>query len=238
MTDFDRLLADLRRVADAHGPALVRAAHGDLLQSIADTARHLLSAAACSLALVDGEDLVYEVASGEGADNVLGQRLPLGRGVGGWVAVSGQPMAVSDVQRDPRFAGDFAASTAYVPRSLLAVPLQTPRQVVGVLTVLDGSPDATMDLLTRFADQAAAAIETAQSFARLGELLLSSAASATDGDLADALRRTALLPAVPGSDADLELARQVLAVAAGTERDKALAADLLRVLVERSAAAS
>lgn len=231
MTDLDRLLLDLRQVADTHGPALVHAAHGELLQSVADTARHLLSAAACSLALVEDDTLVYHVASGEGAEDVLGLRLPLGRGIGGWVAVSGQPMAVSDVQRDPRFARDFAESTGYMPTSLLAVPLQTERRVVGVLTVLDAERDATMDLLTRFANQAAVAIESAQSFGQLGQLLLGSAASAADGQLAAALRRAADAYPIAGSDVDLDLARQVMAVAAGTERDKVLAADLLRAVL-------
>lgn len=229
--DFDRLLRDLRRLADVHGPALARAGHGELLQSIADTARHLLGAAACSLALVDEDHLVYEVASGEGAQDVVGTRLPVGQGVGGWVAVSGQPMAVSDVQRDPRFARDFAERTGYVPRSLLAVPLQTSRRVVGVLTVLDGATDATMDLLSAFADQAAIAIETAQSFADLGRLLLGSAADAAEGDLADALRSAAADASGSSQDVDRALATQVLAVAAGSEREKALAADLLAAVL-------
>ena len=46
---------------------------------------------------------------------MLGVRLPLGRGIAGWVVTSGQAIAVSDVHRDQRFDAETAASTGYVP---------------------------------------------------------------------------------------------------------------------------
>jgi GAF domain-containing protein len=51
--------------------------------------------------------------------------------------VSGQPLAVSDLATDKRFAQDVAESTAYVPQTLLAAPIMGPEGVLGVLSVLD-----------------------------------------------------------------------------------------------------
>jgi GAF domain-containing protein len=109
------------------------------LQQVVDEARAAFGAAACSVAVLDEDEgeLVYRAASGTGADAIVGVRLPVTRGVAGWVAVSGQPLAVSDLRTDRRFAQDVAESTAYVPQTLLAAPLMGPEGVVGVLSVLD-----------------------------------------------------------------------------------------------------
>jgi signal transduction protein with GAF and PtsI domain len=106
--------------------------------------RMLFGAAACSVALVDqvGDHLVYTAASGEGSDAIVGVVLPVGRGIAGWSAMSGQPIAIADVRDDPRFARDVAEATSYVPSSLMAAPLFRPDgEVLGVLSVLDPSVD-------------------------------------------------------------------------------------------------
>lgn len=235
MADVDRLLTELRRVADGVGPALLQAGQGELLQSVADTARHLLRAAACSLALLDEdqEELVYHVASGQGAEEVVGLRLPLDRGIAGWVAVSGQPLAVSDVRQDPRFARDFGEATGYVPTSLLALPMQTERRLVGVLTVLDAAEQDGMELLSAFAQQAALAIEAGQALARVGRLLLTTAADAADGDLAAALRRAAA--ADSGESGEDGFTAHVLALGAASDPDRRLATALLAAVLDHSA---
>src|SRR3712207_8542927 len=50
------------------------------------------SAAACSCALAseDGTELEFVAADGAGADQIRGVRLPAGRGIAGFVALSGQ----------------------------------------------------------------------------------------------------------------------------------------------------
>lgn len=109
------------------------------LQQLLNEARGAFGAAACSFAALDEEEgeLSYEVASGIGADAIVGVRLPITRGVAGWVAVSAQPLAVSDLRSDPRFAADVAESTRYIPRALLGVPVVGPYGVLGVLSILD-----------------------------------------------------------------------------------------------------
>lgn len=116
------------------------------LHSAVVAIRALFSAAAtsCALTAEDGERLVFVTADGAGADKIIGVELPAGRGIAGFVAMSGQAIAVADVQRDPRFARDIAESTEYVPRTIIAVPiLSFDGEVAGVLSVLDPAVDAS-----------------------------------------------------------------------------------------------
>ena len=122
------------------------------LGAAVEALRALFESAACSIALVDdeGAELVFVAADGAGAAEIVGQAVPVGRGIAGWAAMSGQPIAVSDVQADPRFARDVAESTAYVPRAILAAPLMdADGEVLGVLSVLDPAVDVASDWVLR-----------------------------------------------------------------------------------------
>lgn len=110
--------------------------------------RSLFGAAACSCSVVDDEGtaLVYVAADGEGAEAIVGVELPVARGIGGWAAMSGQPIAVRDVDADPRFARDVAETTHYVPTSILAAPFfDSAGDVAGVVSVLDPTVDQAAD---------------------------------------------------------------------------------------------
>jgi len=118
-----------------------------LRASVAAT-RSLFAAAACSIALVDdeGETLEFVASDGAGADEIVGVTIPVSRGIAGWAAMSGQPIAVRDVQSDARFARDVAESTNYVPSSIMAAPLlAVDGEVMGVASVLDPRVDETSD---------------------------------------------------------------------------------------------
>jgi signal transduction protein with GAF and PtsI domain len=113
-----------------------------------EAVRGLFAAAACSIALVDdeGETLTFVVSDGAGADAIVGVSIPVSRGIAGWAAMSGQPIAVRDVQSDARFARDVAESTQYVPSSILAAPLMSSDgDVLGVTSVLDPAVDEASD---------------------------------------------------------------------------------------------
>jgi GAF domain-containing protein len=204
----DEILKELGQLAANLGPALTPAGHDELLRSITEAARRLFDAAACSLALLEEnqETLVFHVASGAGEEDVIGLRVPINRGIAGWVVTSGQPIAINDVTKDPRFARDVAESTGYVPRSILAMPLETEREMLGVIEVLDRGPGGVagsndMELLGLFARQAALAIENSRVFAGLGRALFTAAArGAEDGDLTKALEEYARTASSPDAD--------------------------------------
>ena len=135
----DELLRELGDLATSLGPAVRPAGTDELLRALTETARRLFGATACSLALLseDESELVYTVAAGKGADDVTGMRISSSQGIAGWVVQSGQPIAVSDLASDPRFARDRAERTGYVPQAILAVPVETPQQMLGVISLLD-----------------------------------------------------------------------------------------------------
>jgi GAF domain-containing protein len=206
----DDQLRDHRRTATHLGPAVMPVGTESLLRALTETARQLFGAAACSLALLsdDETELVFTTAAGEGADDVTGLRIPATQGIAGWVVSSGQPIAISDLAQDPRFARNVAEQTGYVPQAILAVPVVSSRRMLGVMSLLDRDtrrPEADQDmrLLALFADQAAIALESVRAFGDLGRVLLTAVAEADSAtpDLAEAARRIA--DEAPGADADL-----------------------------------
>ncbi|HEX9029389.1 MAG TPA: GAF domain-containing protein [Anaerolineales bacterium] len=162
-------LVHLIKAIDLSGEAVLPRAGEELLQSIVDAAARIFGAAAASIALVNeaNQTLDFKVSYGEGNESMVGKSIPLDAGLAGYVAMSGQPMAVQNVQKNKLFDQDFAKSTGYVPRSILAMPLFIGDRVIGVMEVLDKINAPTfgmqdMELLGLFARQAALAIYDAQ----------------------------------------------------------------------------
>jgi GAF domain-containing protein len=126
----------------SHGErVMTTTAHIELLTGIVAATRERLGAAACSVALLDGSELEFRVASGAGADEVVGLRIPTDRGIAGWVVASGDTIAIADVDADARFDRVTAERTGYLPTSILATPSEGDDGPVGVLEVLDREPD-------------------------------------------------------------------------------------------------
>lgn len=149
-----------------------------LLEMIVETAAYVIKARAASLFLIDEQarELVFEVALGQKAEEAKKFRVPLGHGIAGLVAATGQPMAISDAQSDPRHAREIAESIGYMPQSILCVPLFSHDQVIGVLELLDkeGASSfsaADMEALSLFANQAAVAIEQSRTHRDLVALI-------------------------------------------------------------------
>lgn len=145
-----------------------------LLASIAAATRERLGAAACSVALLYGDELEFRAADGIGAREVVGLRSPISRGIAGWVVASGQTAAVADAHRDARFDRDTAQQTGYLPTSILATPIEGDDGPIGVLEVLDraGGPH-DMQVAARAAQQVALVLD------------ITAAATTVDNVLAD-----------------------------------------------------
>jgi len=136
-----------------------------MLQGLADTARAVFGARACSIVRYDaGEDeLVFEAVSGEGSDTMPGRRAPASAGIAGWVLAAAQPLIVEDVTQDPRFSATFARSTGYVPKGIMAAPILGDEAALGVMSVLDRPRRSEFtlieaELLERFCHLAALAL--------------------------------------------------------------------------------
>jgi GAF domain-containing protein len=151
------------------GEITLPATHARLLERIVETAAQVIRAEAASLFLIDREsqELVFEVTLGQKAEEVKHFRVPLGHGIAGLVAVSGQPMIIAEADSDPRQASDISQSIGYRPRNILCVPLQHDDTVIGVLELLDkqDAPSFSQDdmvALSRFAELAALAIQNSE----------------------------------------------------------------------------
>lgn len=185
----------LHALATAIGQGIGPVRLSELLASALATGQAMTGAPAGSIALVDGAELEFRHATGPGAAAVTGLRIPLGRGIAGWAVSSGQLVALDDVQRDPRFAADLAEQLGYLPHAIVAVPLDTDDQILGVLELLDpAGGDLALDALAMLGRQTALSIQLAQAFTDFGRTLVDAAAESSDtesGDFAQALRAQA-----------------------------------------------
>jgi len=109
-----------------------------ILRSACERVAHALSAERATVWLVDSDrgDLVSRVALDA---DLSAMRLPLGRGIAGWVAETGEIARVSSAREDARFSSEADEKTGFSTGSVLAVPIQEDRgaPVRGVLQLLN-----------------------------------------------------------------------------------------------------
>lgn len=137
----------------------------------------MLDTEAGSLFMLDEEsgELVFRVVKG-GAEDLVGTRVPAGKGIVGEAVNSREPVVVDDVIRDHRWYSQVDRATDIQTQRMLAVPLISQDRVLGVVEVInkkDGQPFNEQDksLLATFATQAAVAIENARLYQATDEAL-------------------------------------------------------------------
>jgi len=92
-----------------------------------------------SLMLIDNEknELVFVVVHGVIRDTLINYRIPLGEGIGGWVAVNGRAVMIPNVRIDPRFSAAVDQTFNFKTRSLLCVPITFGNRVMGVIQAIN-----------------------------------------------------------------------------------------------------
>ncbi len=121
---------------------------------------------------VDKGDLFFRLARGEKAEKVKPLRIPMGMGVAGWVAQTGQSLIVPEAVADPRFNPSVDAQSGFRTRSLLAVPLTHQGRLLGVVQVLNkrtpkGFGQEDLEILTLLAQHIAVALANAHKYKNL-----------------------------------------------------------------------
>lgn len=135
-----------------------------LFASILTVARNELHVERGTLYFVDEQKKeIWTKIAGELSSEI---RLPVGKGLAGTVAATGEPVILHDAYDDPRFDRSSDQRTGYRTRSMLCVPIKNRGQrVVGVLQLLNklhgtfGARD--LDFLNGISDHMAIAMENA-----------------------------------------------------------------------------
>jgi len=139
----------------------------ELASQVVQSLQEITDCYNANLFLREGDDLVF--AAGRGGykddDPPLGYRLPLGQGIIGYAARSGQPVLVPDVRQDSRYkAWEGLPHT----RSELTVPIKRGDRVLGVMDMQARERNAfnvaDLEALGVLADQLAVALENARLF--------------------------------------------------------------------------
>jgi len=140
------------------------------LQTVLEQLGSLIDCASSSFWLSHPEkgELVCRHAIGPGSDKLVGWRLSPGQGITGHVALTGQSLIISDTYTDPRHRREVNQAIGLDVRSMISIPLQTKGETLGVLNMVDTSPNRftedDLQLLESIATTAASAIKNAQLF--------------------------------------------------------------------------
>lgn len=162
--EHERLLA-LQDIGAASGSILNI---DELLSLVVTRITRVMECDRTTIYLLDeeGKDLVARVAEGEQRHEI---RLPVGAGLAGWVARSGQLQNIADVYDDHRFDPAWDQRTGYRTRSMLCVPMKNRLgRPLGVIQCLNKRHGAfTIEdeaMLSALAAQAAVTIENGRFF--------------------------------------------------------------------------
>ncbi|HYS54482.1 MAG TPA: GAF domain-containing SpoIIE family protein phosphatase [Thermoanaerobaculia bacterium] len=135
-----------------------------LFGSILTVARNELHVERGTLYFVDDDSKeIWTKIAGELSSEI---RLPIGKGLAGTVAATGEPVILHDAYADPRFDRSLDQKTGYRTRSMLCVPIRNRQQkIVGVLQLLNKTTGAfgtgDLDFLNSISDHMAIAMENA-----------------------------------------------------------------------------
>jgi diguanylate cyclase (GGDEF)-like protein len=129
-----------------------------------------------SLLIVDEhtQELYYAIAVGESADTLTGLRVPLGEGVAGWVASTGNPLIVPDVSLDPQWSAFASKHPDLSIQSIACLPVRSDNRTLGVIQLLNSKLDLlseySISFLRILCDYAAIAIRNSRSMKLIQEL--------------------------------------------------------------------
>ena len=136
--ETEDILADIfLRVVDLSSKKEIEEA----MEFVLDLVMEKVPCEAGSVLRADGAtgDLSFVAARGPKAKEVIRANIvvPAGTGIAGFCAAEGVSVAVSDVEKDPRFYADVGARVGYATRSMLCAPMMTHGRSFGCVQVLN-----------------------------------------------------------------------------------------------------
>lgn len=102
-----------------------------------------------------------------GGENMIEIRLPIGKGIAGYVAQTGETINIPDAYNDPRFNPDVDKRSGYLTRNMLSMPMKNKDgKIIGVFQLLNkkvGSFEADDEhFIDAFSAHASIAVENAR----------------------------------------------------------------------------
>ena len=209
----------------------------ELVEKTLTTALEVVGAESGSLLLAnrDSQELVFRYSLGPNPPPI-GMTIPWDKGIAGAVFQSGEPMVIGDVKQDERHYDKIDASTDYVTRDMIALPLKrwegAPIGVVEVMNKRDGRLDEDdVALLTIVSAIASSSIEQA----RLYEEAKLAVVAIMLGDIGHDIKNM-LMPVLSGADLlkdelDEQFPTLIQQKAKGAEASYANSLDLVQMIV-------
>ncbi|MDT8395859.1 MAG: response regulator [bacterium] len=166
---WSRELLTLRQLGEASSKEMLQSLFKRTIEAVSDT----LQVETASLMLMEGDHLRLVEALGLPEEVIGKATVPLGKGISGYVAETGKPLLINDINKHEKFRpSKFKAQ--YSTQSALCVPLSRGERVLGVLNAnnkISGEAftGSDRDLLVTMASQVAMSIDNARLFAGLEE---------------------------------------------------------------------
>ena len=141
----------------------------EILLAIMDKMAAFFGPERWSLLMVDeaAQNLYYAIAIGEDSNSLKGLRVPMGSGVAGWVASTGNPLVVPNVSLDPHWSRFARQNPDLNIDSIACVPIRSGEKTLGVIQLLNSKLDLlseySISFLRILCDYAAIAIGNARS---------------------------------------------------------------------------
>jgi serine phosphatase RsbU (regulator of sigma subunit)/CRP-like cAMP-binding protein len=194
---IERSLDSLLSFLDMSEIMTLRTGIEGLINRIVVMASQVMNADRASLFLIDAVagELWSKEAQGEESREI---RIPLGKGIVGWVAQHDQLLNIDDAYTDPRFNPEVDKHTGYRTKSVLCGPIRDLEgRILGVIQVINKKGKAFGDddesLFQAFAYQTAIAVEN---FSLYKKILINHGKMAILLDVATALSQTLDLEAL------------------------------------------
>jgi putative nucleotidyltransferase with HDIG domain len=146
----------------------------ELLDQVLMSALQITGARRGSILIIDEDRKVMSIKASRGLNDgiVRDTKVKLGEGIAGTVALKGEPLLISDIEKESRFEGRKTANyetKSFLSVPLISLPLKVHGRVMGVINLSDKIDrtefnDRDLRLISVLAGQAAVAVENARLF--------------------------------------------------------------------------
>ena len=150
----------------------------DILRIIMEKMAQFFGPERWSMLMVDekAQQLYYAIAVGEDSESLKTLRIPMGQGVAGWVAATGNTLVVPDVSLDTQWSAFSKAHPELNIQSIACIPISSGNKTLGVIQLLNSKLDLMSEYSNSFlrilCDYAAIAIQNSRSVELIHELTI------------------------------------------------------------------